>query len=79
MFVASWYAIMFIFGMSSLLLQQLTFISFNLTGDEWRRSSRNKPFWEVLWKHQYNRGLIRNWRDFLHLQERTSIKSEELV
>lgn len=78
-FVASWYAIMFIFGMSSLLLQQLTFISFNLTGDEWRRSPRNKPFWEVLWKHQYNRGLIRNWRDFLCLRERTSIKSEELV
>lgn len=79
MFVASWYAVMFIFGMSSLLLQQLIFISFNLTGDEWRRSSRNKPFWEVLWQHPYNRGLIRNWRDFLSLQERTSIKSEELV
>ncbi|XP_068731952.1 palmitoyltransferase ZDHHC23-B-like isoform X1 [Montipora capricornis] len=77
-FVASWYAVMFIFGMSSLLLQQLLFISFNLTGDEWRRSSRNKPFWKVLWEHQYNKGLVQNWRDFLFLQDSNSIKSQEL-
>ena len=77
-FAASWYTIVFIFGMSSLLVHQLLFISFNLTGDEWRRSSRNKPFWEVLWRHRYNRGFLRNWIDFLFLQDVRSI-TEEVV
>ena len=77
-FVASWYTIIFILGMSSLLLQQLLFISFNLTGDEWRRSSRNKPFWEVFQRHRYNKGIIINWIDFLFLQDVRSI-AEEVV
>lgn len=77
-FVASWYTILFIFGMSSLLLQQLLFISFNLTGDEWRRFQKNKPFWEVFWRHRYNMGFFRNWVDFIIPQDVTPI-SEELV
>ena len=77
-FVASWYTVTFILGMSSLLLQQLLFISFNLTGDEWRRSSRKKPFWEVFQKHQYNKGLIRNWIDFL-LPKDVRFIAEEVV
>jgi len=77
-FVASWYTALFIFGMSSLLLQQMLFISFNLTGDEWRRSSRNKPFWEILWKNRYNKGFIRNWIEFLFMQDVASV-TEEVV
>ena len=77
-FVASWYTALFIFGMSSLLLQQMLFISFNVTGDEWRRSSRNKPFWEFLWKNRYNMGFIRNWIEFLFMQDVGSV-TEEVV
>ena len=77
-FVASLYTIIFILGMSSVLLQQLLFISFNLTGDEWRKSSRNKPFWEVFQRHRYNNGIIIKWIDFLFLQDVRSI-AEEVV
>lgn len=78
-FVACWYTILFIFGMSSLLVQQLLFISFNITGDEWRRSLRKKSFWEVLWTHQYNKGFLRNWIGFLFPKDiRTGI-AEEVV
>lgn len=77
-FVASWYTIIFIFGMCALLLHQLVFVSFNLTGDEFRRSSRKKPFWEVMWSHRYNRGFIRNWIEFLLPPDVRSI-AEEVV
>jgi len=77
-FVASWYTALFIFGMISLLSQQMLLISFNLTGDEWRRSSRNKPFWEILWKNRYNKGFIRNWIEFLFMQDVASV-TEEVV
>ena len=78
MFVASWYTVIFIFGMCVLLLQQLVFVSFNLTGDEFRRSSRKKPFCKVLWSHRYNRGCIRNWIEFLFPPSVRSI-AEEVV
>ena len=78
MFVACWYTIIFIFGMCGLLSQQLVFVSLNLTGDEFRRSSKKKPFWEVMWKHRYNRGFIRNWIEFLFPQDVRSI-AEEVV
>ena len=78
MFVASWYTVIFIFGMCALLLQQLVFVSFNVTGDEFRRSSRKKPFCEVLWSHRYNRGFIRNWIEFLFPPGVRSV-TEEIV
>ena len=65
MFVTALYTVMFIVGMSCLLVQQLVFISFNLTGDEWRRAYRNKPIWEIIWTHHYNRGVCKNWVEFL--------------
>lgn len=77
-FVTSWYTVIFIFGLFALLSQQLVFVSFNLTGDEFRRSSRKKPFWEVLWSHRYNRGFIRNWIEFLFPPDVRSI-AEEVV
>ena len=77
-FVTSWYTLIFIFGLCVLLSQQLVFVSFNLTGDEFRRSSRKKPFWEVLWSHRYNRGFIRNWIEFLFPPNVRSI-AEEVV
>ena len=76
MFVASCYTVIFIFGMCALLSQQLVFVSFNVTGDEFRRSSRKKPFWEVLWHHRYNRGFIRNWIEFLFPSDVRSIVEE---
>ena len=76
MFVACWYTIIFLLGMCGLLLQQLVFISLNLTGDEFRRSSKRKSFCEVIRTHNHNKGFIRNWIQFLCPQDIVSISGE---
>lgn len=75
-FVACWYTIIFSLGMCGLLLQQLVFISLNLTGDEFRRSSKRKSFCEVIRTHNHNKGFIRNWIQFLCPQDIVSISGE---
>lgn len=65
MFVACWYGVVFIVSMSGLLIQQLAFISFNITGDEWRRSSKHTTCWQVFLTNPHNKGLLRNWAEFL--------------
>ncbi|RMX42054.1 hypothetical protein pdam_00001352 [Pocillopora damicornis] len=75
-FVACWYTIIFSLGMCGLLLQQFVFISLNLTGDEFRRSSKRKSFCEVIRTHNHNKGFIRNWIQFLCPQDIVSISGE---
>lgn len=75
-FVACWYTIIFILGMCGLLFQQLVFVSLNLTGDEFRRSSKKKSFCEVTRTHSYNKGFVRNWIHFLFPQDISSFEEE---